>query len=234
MNMKRFITFSIIALFLAAGTFAQEKNQEKHKQLRKIGSFDKVRAAKGINVTLIEGTKEQAEITIVNGTTADVVTELINKRLTVKMKTKIYKDVAVQVFVTYVTIREIEAGSGASIDAENTITADKLLISGGPDSKIVLDIDVNALEASVSAGRIELEGKTKSQVVKASTGGKYLSYNLTSDETIAKANIGGRVEVTVNESLKATALNGGTVNYKGDPSKIDKKISFGGKVNIGE
>ncbi len=232
--MKRFITFSIITLFLAAGTFAQEKNQEKHKQIRKVGSFDKVKASKGINVTLIEGTKEQAEVTIVNGTPADVITELKNKRLTVKMKTKIYKDVAVQVYVTYVTIREIEAGSGATIDSENTITADKLLIRGGTDSEIVLDIDANALEASVSAGRIELEGKAKSQVVKANTGGKYLSYDLTSDETIAKANTGGRVEVTVTKSIKATASNGGTVNYKGEPSKIDKKTSLGGKVNNGE
>ncbi len=232
--MKHIITFSIITLFLAAGTFAQEKNQEKHKQIRKVGSFDKVKATKGINVTLIEGTKEQAVVTIVNGTVADVITELNNKRLTVKMKTKIYKDVAVQVFVTYVIIREINAGSGASIDAENTISADKLLIEGGADSEIVLDIDVNALEASISAGRMELEGTAKSQVVKANAGGKYLSYDLTSDETIAKANTGGRIEVTVNESIKATAFNGGTVNYKGDPSKIDKKTSLGGKVNIGE
>lgn len=229
--MKRIITFSIITLFLIAGSFAQDKNQEKHKQIRKTGSFYKVKATKGINVTLIEGDKEQAEVTIVNGSPADVVTELKNKKLTVKMKTKIYKDVAVQVYVTYVTLHEIEAGTGASIDAENTITSDNLLIDGGTDSEIILDIDVNSLEASISAGRMELSGKTESQVVKANTGGKYLSYDLTSTEAIAKANTGGRVEVTVNKSIKATASNGGTVNYKGSPDKIDKKTSLGGKVN---
>ncbi len=229
--MKRIITFSIITLFLVAGTFAQEKNQEKHKQIRKTGSFYKVKATKGINVTLIEGDKEQAEITIVNGLPVDVITELKNKTLTIKMKTKIYKDVAVQVYVTYVTLREIKAGSGATIDAENTITADNLLIDGGTDSEVVLDIDVNALEASISAGRMELSGSAESQVVKANTGGKYLSYDLTSAEAIAKANTGGRVEVTVTKSIKATASNGGTVNFKGNPDKIDKKTSLGGKVN---
>ena len=229
--MKRIITFSIITLFLVIGAFAQEKNQEKHKQIRKTGSFYKVKATKGINVTLIEGDKEQAEITIVNGLPVDVITELKNKTLTIKMKTKIYKDVAVQVYVTYVTLREIKAGSGATIDAENTITADNLLIDGGTDSEVVLDIDVNALEASISAGRMELSGSAESQVVKANTGGKYLSYDLTSAEAIAKANTGGRVEVTVTKSIKATASNGGTVNFKGNPDKIDKKTSLGGKVN---
>ena len=231
MNMKRIITFSIISLFLVSGTFAQEKNQEKHKQVRKVGSFDKVKATKGINVTLIEGSKEEVEVTIVNGSPVDVVTELKNKKLTVKMKTKIYKDVAVQVYVTYVRIREIYAGSGASIDAENTITSDKLLIDGGTDSEVILDIDVNALEASISAGRMELEGSAVSQVVKANTGGKYLSYDLKSDDVIAKANTGGRVEVTVSKSIKASASNGGSVNFKGNPDKIDKKTSLGGKVN---
>jgi len=231
MNMKRIITLSIISLFLVAGTFAQEKNQSKHKQIRKTGSFYKVKASKGINVTLIEGEKEQAEVTIVNGSTDDVITELKNKTLTVKMKTKIYKDVAVQVYVTYVTLREVKAGSGATIDAENTITADKLLIDGGTDSEINLDIDVNVLEASVSAGRMEISGKTESQVVKANTGGKFLAYALKSDDTIAKANTGGRVEVTVTKSIKATASNGGTVNFKGNPEKIEKKTSLGGKVN---
>ncbi len=231
MNMKRIITFSIISLFLVAGTFAQEKNQEKHKQVRKTGSFYKVKATKGINITLIKGDKEQAKVTIVNGSPADVVTELKNKMLTIKMKTKIYKDVAVQVYVTYVTLREVYAGSGATIDAENTITTDKLLIDGGTDSEVILDIDVNALEASISAGRMKLTGSAESQVVKANTGGKYLAYDLKSDDVIAKANTGGRVEVTVSKSIKAIASNGGTVNFKGNPDKIDKKTSLGGKIN---
>ncbi len=232
--MKRIFALSIITLFFVAGSFAQDKNQEKHKQIRKVGSFDEVKATKGINVTLIEGTKEQIEVTIVNGSPNDVVTDLKNKKLTVKMKTKIYKDVAVQVYVTYVIIREINAGTGASIDAENTITADKLLIEGGTDSEIVLEIDANALEASVSAGRMELSGEVKAQVVKANTGGKYLSYDLTSTETYAKVNTGARIEVTVNKMLKATAANGGTVNYKGNPDKVDKKITLGGKVTPAE
>ena len=231
--MLRLLIISLISFSVAAASFAQ-KNSTIKSQVRKIGSFDKVKATKGINVTLIEGDKEEVKVDIQNGSLNDVVTQLKNKQLTVKMKTKIYKDVAVQVYVTYVDLREVDAGSGATVDAENTIIADKLILDGGTDSEIKLEIDANALEASVSAGRMELSGKVKSQLVKANTGGKYLAYGLESEETIAKANTGGKIEVTVTKSLDATVSNAASITYKGNPEKVMKKISMGGKVNSAE
>jgi hypothetical protein len=227
--MKKLLTIILLGA-LMAGTMAQERQE----QVRKIGSFDKVKATKGINVTLIEGSTEQAEIHIENGSLNDVITELKNKELTIKMKTKIYKGVAVQVYLTYVKLREITAGSGGEINAENTIITDKLKIDAGTESVIILDVDVNALEASVSAGRIELAGEVHSQVASAKTGGKYLAYELSSEEAIIRSNTGARAEVTVTEKLNATAGSGATVNYKGDPEKIEQKVSMGGKVNAAD
>ena len=227
--MLRFIILSFISVVISANTFAQD-DQNMISQVRKVGSFDKVKATKGINVTLIEGSKEEVKVDIVNCSPNDVVTLLKNKQLTVKMKTKIYKDVAVQIYVTYVDLREVDAGSGASVEAENTIVTDKLHIDAGTDASIKLDIDVNALEAEVSAGKIELSGKVKSQLVKANTGGRYLAYGLESEEAIAKANTAGKVEITVTKSLQGTASNGGTISYKGNPDKVIKQLSMGGKV----
>jgi hypothetical protein len=227
--MLKTILIAIISLTITTGAFAQ-KNESVKSQVRKIGSFDKIKATKGINVTLTEGSKEEVRVEIENGSLNDVVTQLKNKQLTVKMKTKIYNDVAIQVYVTYVDLREIDAGTGASIDADNTIIADKLILEAGTDAKIKLDVDVNAIEASVSAGRIELSGKVESQLVKANNWGKYLAYELESQEAIAKANTGAKVEVTVNKSLKATVSNGADIKYKGKPEMIEKKISMGGKV----
>lgn len=229
--MKRIITLSIISLFFFATAFAQiEEGKETQKQIRKIGSFDKVKASKGINVTFVEGSKEEIEVLMQNGSLNDVVTQLKDKELTIKMKTKVYKNVAVQVYVTYVTLREIDASSGANIEAENPITTDKLVLDAGTDTEIKLEIDANALEASVSAGKIELSGTVKSQVIKANTGGKFFGFELESDETIAKANTGGKIEINVKGSLQATATNGGTITYKGNPEKLDTKVTMGGKV----
>ncbi|TAJ12189.1 DUF2807 domain-containing protein [Marinilabiliaceae bacterium JC017] len=229
--MKHIHTLLILLFIAGLATAQEQETHAKEKQVRKVGSFDKVKATKGINITLIEGDKEQAEVHINNGSTSDVITELKNKTLTLKMRTRIYKGVAVQVYVTYVRLREIDAGTGASIDAENTIVADKLSLRAGTESSIELDVDVNALSANVSAGRMEIEGKAGFQEVKASAGGKYLAYDLECDETYAKSSTGARIEVTANKKLNATASAGGTVNYKGNPAKIQQKVSMGGKVN---
>jgi hypothetical protein len=232
--MKYLVLISFISVFFLSPLYSQEKNSNKHTQIRKVSPFDKVKAMKGINVTLVEGTKEQVEVLIENGSPNDVVTDIKNQELTVKMKTKIYKNLAVQVYVTYVTLRELKAGTGATIDAENPVAADKLTMDAGTDAKIKLEVDVNAIEANVSAGRVELSGTAKSQLIKANAGGKYLAFELESEDVEAKANTGGRIEITVSKSLKATVSNGGDVIYKGNPPKITKKISMGGKVEAAE
>ncbi|MCU4175359.1 head GIN domain-containing protein [Carboxylicivirga sp. N1Y90] len=228
--MRFLSTLLLFALFIG-NTVAQEENEANEQtQVRKMGSFDKVKASKGINVTLVEGNKESIEIHIRNGELSDVVSSIKSRQLVLKMKTKIYKDMAVQVYVTYNTIREIEVGSGASLDADNTIYADKLKVRAGTDSSVELDVDVNAIEVSGSASRVELSGVTKTQEVNMGTGGKYLCYPLECEETVAKATLGSNVEVNASKKLIATAGSGGVVNYKGEPAKIEKKENTGGKV----
>lgn len=227
--MKIINTLILLFIFII-GLQAQDESKGIQKQVRNIGSFDRIKASKGVNVTLIEGSKESLEIHIRNYALSDVITELKSRQLVIKMKPRIYKDMAVQVYVTYKRIREIDAGSGSSIDAENTIYADKLKLRAGTDASIELDIDVNALEASGSASRIELSGECKVQEVKIGAGGKYLCYPLESNEAIVKSTLGSNIEITVNDRIKATAGTGGNVYYRGNPDKIEKSENTGGKV----
>ncbi|MBS2213727.1 DUF2807 domain-containing protein [Carboxylicivirga mesophila] len=220
---------STIILLLAVLTGLQAQEPD-HTQIRKVGSFDKVKASKGINVTLIEGDKEEVDVHIKNAEVTDVITTVKNRQLVVKMKTKIYKDMAVQVYVTYKRLREIEAGSGASIDAENIIYAESLKLRGGTESNIILDVDVNNLDVNGSTSKIELAGKAKYQEINIGAGGKYLGFNVESEETYAKSTLGSIVEVTANKKLGATAGSGGVVYYRGEPDKIEKNENTGGKV----
>ncbi len=220
---------STIVLLWAVLTGLQAQDPD-HTQIRKVGSFDKVKASKGINVTLIEGDKEEVDVHIKNAEITDVITTVKNRELQVKMKTKIYKDVAVQVYVTYKRMREIDAGSGATIDAENTIYAESLKLRGGTESNITLDVDVNNLDVKGSTSKIEIEGKAKYQEVNIGAGGKYLGFNLESKEAYIKATLGSIVEVTANEKLDARAGSGGVVYYRGEPGKIETSENTGGKV----
>lgn len=198
---------------------------------RELPEFEKIKATKGINITLIEGDKQDVEINIDNALLDDVITTVENRTLILKMKTKIYKNMAVQVYVTYTKLREIDAGLGASVDAENTIEAENLKISAGADTNIELEVEVtNSLEVSLAAAKATITGTTKYQVVNANTGSKYFGFDLECEEADIRGNTGATLQVNATNRLKATAGTGAVIEYKGNPSKFEYRETVGGKV----
>jgi hypothetical protein len=228
--MKRLLVF-MVAIAASFSMFAQDNDENVNKETRNIKEFDKIKVTRGINVTLIKGEEPKAEINIVNAPTSDVIIENDQNELEVKMRTRIYDDVSVQVYVTYTKdIREITLGSGGAIDNEGVLTGKVLVLDSGLDSVIDLNVDVEDIEASVSAARITMEGYAKSLEVKASTGGKFQGQNMEVKKAYVTANTGGIATVKATELLNAKAGTGGTVEYLGKPQKLETKETFGGKV----
>ncbi|MDN5290517.1 head GIN domain-containing protein [Anaerophaga thermohalophila] len=227
--MKRVLVF-LLAISFGFSLAAQEEQENMNKEIRNLKEFNKLKVARGINVTLIKGEKPQAEINIVNAPTSDVIIENDQNELTVKMRTRVYQDVSVQVYLTYTDLRAISVGSGGNIDGNDVLTGKVLQLDAGLDGVIQLKLDVDALEASVSAARITLEGYAETVEVKASTGGKFQGQSLECKKAYVSANTGGIVTVNVSELLDAKASTGGTVEYLNEPEKIEVKESFGGSV----
>ncbi|SFE59855.1 head GIN domain-containing protein [Thermophagus xiamenensis] len=227
--MKR-IFVSLLSISFGLFLFAQEGQENMNKETRIIKDFNKLKVTKGINVTLIKGDEPKAEINIVNAPTSDVIIENDQNELTVKMRTKVYQDVKVQVYLTYTDIRSISVGSGGNVDNEGVLTAKLLTLDAGLDGVINLNVEVDALEATVSASRIALEGYSKTIEVKASTGGKFQGERLEAEKAYIAANTGGIVSVNVSGLLDAKASTGATVEYTGNPQKLNIKETLGGKV----
>lgn len=228
--MKRLLVF-MVAIAASFSMFAQDNDENVNKETRNIKEFDKIKVTRGINVTLIKGEEPKAEINIVNAPTSDVIIENDQNELEVKMRTRIYDDVSVQVYVTYTKdIREITLGSGGSVDNQGVLTGKILVLDSGLDSVIDLNVDMEDIEASVSAARITIEGYAKSLEVKATTGGKFQGQNMEVKKAYVTANTGGIATVKATELLDAKAGTGGTVEYLGKPQKLETKETFGGKV----
>ena len=213
--MKKFLV-----LLVLIGTITAVIAQERKSQTRNIGTFNEIYAGKGINVTLIEGDKENLKVEIENGELSDVITELKGRKLEVKLKTKIYKNVSVQLYATYKTLKAISAGTGAFIDCKGIVHAQNLDLKAATGSTIILEIDTKTVSSYLSSSKIELVGKTEFQDVASNTGAKYVANELVSTETFAKASTGGSVWVNVNKKLEAKANTGGKVTYTGNPDKL--------------
>lgn len=249
--MKKSIIITLIGVFVAAATFAQEET-------RNLSAFSEVSAQEGISVYLSKGSSETARI-VINGGNVDldeVLTDISGDRLKIHLEDRKgwnNRNVDVDVYVTYKsTLRALKASSAASIKAEGVIEADgdfdvDVSSAGDIKAKIVgideleveassagdakLEVEANEIEANVSsAGGIEISGIAKMQDIKASSSGDYEGYDLESEEAEASASSGGSIEVNVKEKIRARASSGGSVRYEGNPSYVNADSSSGGRV----
>ena len=220
------ISFALLFIFLGMIVMAQ---QNEKTEIRNLKPFDKIKSSKGINVTLREGDEPKAEVVISNAELEDVIIQQTGREVAIKMKTKIYKDLIVDVYVTYQSLREISAGTGGTITSDDIIEADQLTLEAGMDASIELEIEVKKLKASVSAARIEVSG-TADYVEANISSGRFLGAKLECEEAYIKANATGSAQIWVTEKLEATAGSGAKIEYKGNPEKVEMKTNLGGKV----
>jgi hypothetical protein len=230
----RNLFFVIAIMWMSLPLVAQEEstNAEAVVETRQLAPFENLKVSRGINVTLVEGLSPKAEIHIQNAPVDDVLLEQSNKNLTIRMRSLINKDVAITVYLYYQNIHKITASSGASVYSENVLETDFLKLETGTDASIQLEVEVNQLEASASASRIELMGSAQSMDMNATTGGRFLGANLESKVTTIKANTGASAQVWVTEKINARAGSGASVEYTGNPAKVEVHTSLGGKVEV--
>ncbi|GAO28734.1 GIN domain-containing protein [Geofilum rubicundum] len=131
----------------------------------------------------------------------------------------------------YQNINEISVSSGASVYSEDLLETDFLKLETGTDASIQLEIEVNKLEASASASRIDVMGSAQNMEINATTGGRFLGANLQGKVTNIRANTGASAQVWVTDELNARAGSGASIEYTGNPAKVDVHTSLGGKVN---
>ncbi len=228
----RKLFFILAILWMSLPLMAQDETAtaEAVVETRQLAPFENLKVSRGINVTLVEGVAPKAEIHIQNAPIDDVLLEQSNKDLTIRMRARIYKDVAVNVYLYYQNINEITASSGASVYSEDLLETDFLKLETGTDASIQLEIEVNKLEASASASRIELMGSAQSMDINATTGGRFLGANLESKVTKIRANTGASAQVWVTKNLSARAGSGASIEYTGDPAKVEVHTSLGGRI----
>lgn len=195
-----------------------------------LSPFDEIILSGNVSALLVEGEEEHIEIRN-DGDRLDVYVD--GKSLKVKATDLVQynKTPTVKVIITYKKLRAVKVRAGASAYTENPINGDQLDLRFSSGASGEIEVVQNSLEVSVSeGGDLELKGTAKWQEVKVATGGTLSAYKLEADNTIVKANTGGNAKVMAVESIDARANTGGSIVYKGDPKKVQRKDGLSGSV----
>ena len=216
----------VVALLVSTSGFAQET------QTRNIGQFTGVKVAEGIDVYLIKGDKESAKVEVYGTSIQNVITEVSGSYLKVHMRDGNYKGrIEAKVYVTYTKLDKLSASSAGNIYSQGVIKTSTLEVGSSSAGTIEIEVDAGEVEISASsAGEIEIKGTAKSLTADASSAGEIDAYDLEVESVVVEASSAGSIKVNVKDALSANASSGGSIRYRGNPSKSITNSSSGGSV----
>lgn len=222
--MKKSILLIAFSFFMISG-FAQQRES------RNLKSFNEISVGEAIHVNLIRGSNEKAEV-IANGIDLDdVLTEVSGNRLRIHLDGNNYRNIDVQINLTYRELKEIGISSAARLVAEEAISAESLEIDVSSAGGGVIKLNTAKVEIGISsAGNLELSGKTDYLEVDVSSAGDLDAYDLECQEAEVAVSSGGSANVNISNRIDARASSGGTIRYKGDPEKVFVNSNSGGSI----
>ncbi|QYJ69040.1 head GIN domain-containing protein [Flavobacterium litorale] len=200
---------------------------------KKLGDFSVVKVFDMINVTLVKSSENKIEI--VGDRANEVVVVNKNGKLKIKMEfTKLLAGEDIEATLYYTgTIREIEANEGSYIGSSDVLKVTSLDLNAKEGATIKVEMDVQHLNSKISSGGIaELYGKCINHEVKINSGGILEAKQLITEQTEIKVSAGGEVEIYATDYVNAKVTAGGDIDVYGNPSQVDKKTTFGGRIRI--
>lgn len=217
-----------IFLFLFNGLLVFPQNEKLTKELR---PFTQIKAFDGLSVNVIQANENKAVITGVNTKKVAVV----NNNGVLKLRMEIDKLFSgYRTFIDlYCTeeLKVLDANEDARIYAEKPFVQQVLELKAQEGGELVVKCQVEQLLVkSVTGGDVSTMGFSKNQDIIINTGGSYDGKEFKTEFTTISVNAGGNAKVYATEYVQANVKAGGEVEVFGNPSKLDEKRVFGGKI----
>ena len=198
------------------------------KELKK---FSEVKVFDGLSVNLIKSSSNKA---IITGSNTDKVA-IVNNKGILKIRMEIGK-----LFSGYRTFIDlhyteellvIDVNEDARISSQETLKQDVLELKSQEGGELSVKAEVEQLLIkAVTGGVIKASGKADLQDVAINTGGVYEGKGLLTGFSTVNVNAGSKAEIYARDYVKATVKAGGEVLVHGDPTRMDEKTVFGGKI----
>ncbi|MCB0655709.1 MAG: DUF2807 domain-containing protein [Saprospiraceae bacterium] len=221
---------------LAVGTtmiFAQTKEETK-----KVKSFDQINVSSGIDVYLAPGTSEEVKIRASEDIMEYVVAEVQGNTLVIKIDNKGRRwnwtnHQETTVYVTYTTLRQIEASGGSDVFTSAPLRAESFTIHASGGSDLKMDLNVQNLVCHTSGGAdLDLSGSAETIKLECSGGSDTQARDLRTQNAVVEASGGADIYLTVNGELDVEASGASDVTIYGKPRVTHQSSSGAADITI--
>lgn len=216
-------------LFFVAGIISAVMAQST--ETRSLDNFTAISIGEAIKLVLVPGNKNEAKITAQNIDLDEIETRVSGSKLKIELSGNRYRNVDVEIRLTYKNLEDLSVSSAARVRTEGPIKAEEIEISVSSAGDAKLEIEVKEVDVTVSSsGNLMLSGKAVSQRAGISSAGDYKAYELACEEAYVRASSAGSARVSVSKEIDANASSAGSIKYKGNPDKVYVNSSSGGSA----
>lgn len=215
----------VLVLISAIALFAQSDREEK------LTPFDKVKIVGDVKVYLEKGVEESIKVTTEGISASEVITEVREKTLVIKLLKGFCSNVKVNVWVTYRELRTVKTSAAACVSLNGVWKVDKAVLNINTSSEFVGSIDANTADIKVGQGaNLRIDGKVKNYEAVISSGATFSALELKSDSTFVKVRSGAVAKVFASKLIDAKVHTGGSLTYNGNPEQKSISTLLGATV----
>ncbi len=230
MSLTKFTFLLLAGCFIGLTSFTNHPSTDKTIN-NSLEPFTHIQMSGAYDVEIIQGETHAIEfdghkyaeeafiVTVKNG----------HLRVALRESVKYIKDVLVK--ITVQNLESITASGAHKITSKDKLTADNLELKISGATTMVLEVEANNIDATASGvSKTTLSGNTNSLCFKLSGVSKLNTYELEANVVNLSISGASNANVTSNDELDIKASGVSKVNYKGDPGKLEKKVTGASRI----
>jgi Putative auto-transporter adhesin, head GIN domain len=196
-------------------------------------AYDGIAVSGSFFVTLIDGTEGTITINAEENLVDYIIVEVKENTLYIRPE-KNYglsasKGKKIQITVPINTISSVSLAGSGDVISNFMMNASSFKISLAGSGDIKVGIEAQNIDASVSgSGDIELKGKAMNFTAAVAGSGDIEAFELQADNAKASIAGSGDIQIDCTQSIEARVSGSGDIQYKGNPTKVDSKVSGSG------
>jgi len=193
-------------------------------------NFTEAKITNGLLVNFIQSTENKAVITGSSRDKVDI--EVENGVVYIHTDiNQIWTEDNATIIIYFIQLQKMEARRNAKVKVSGKITQPLISLRAQEGSDITAEIEVNNLIANITTGGLlKITGKADFQKIEVMAAGKFKGENLVGKTIDINISAGGMANVNATKYVDANVHAGGNIYVYGNPEKVDKKTTFGGKI----
>jgi hypothetical protein len=204
------------------------------------GEYESISVGGWFDVEIIEGKEGSLTLKGEENLLEYIITEVKDGELKVKVKTGInlqpssWFNGGISVSIPVEEINSLSMSGSGDLVGKTVLRSRDMVtrLSGSGDMEV--KVEAENLDIAVSgSGDMTLNGAAEYLRVQISGSGDVHAYNLQANHVDANISGSAGIQITARESLKARVSGSGDISYRGNPAKIDSKVSGSGEISKG-